>query len=169
MRIITTDKQDKKTQYQRDLAETKLFCLQPLNSILTDSCDTMVEVVVRFRCCETGSFPQNLLVDFGNEPLLIREFNIDVGPRGDTLSRLAKVRQELAKAKNFDESKIIRDVNNDGKSPLVSCYKLPKNPESFVSEQMMTANRQMTPASYPNIMHQMLYSEEAHMRNLLAR
>jgi len=172
VQIVITDKKGKKSQHNVDLSETPLTSFKIPDKFLTDveSCDIKLEVVVRFRCRVTGSFPQNLLVDFGKEPLLMREFNIDVVSHEDTMTRLMTVRQDLSsEAARFDESKVIRDENNDEERQLVSTYKLPTNPESFVSAQMINQSSALSPDSYANIMHQMLYSEEAHMKNLLTR
>lgn len=158
--------------WSQDLTKDKLLHYNPSNSVLGHLGSALeMTVVVEFHCSVFASFAQCLLFDFGGEPLLKKDFNIDVLSKGmeSTIRQLTSVREELSQVNsNIDENRIIRMERDEEENKLVASYSLPKDAERIVSAQMVDQCA-ITPDHYVQVMHQLLYAEEAHMKTQLMR
>jgi hypothetical protein len=167
--VVAFDKSNKPaTLLSKDFKE---ISYQPPKVLAFDSITQTIEfrVTVSFQTSVFGSFTQRILFNFGSEPLLMKEFNIDIGSQ-DTLKKLTDARQAVnPEALPWDDRdiKVIRCEPNAEKESLMSTYSLPKEAERIVSAQLVEG--EIREDTYKQTMHQLLFTEEVHMRNLLLR
>lgn len=138
-----------------------------------DTGQMRVDITVGFSSTVFGSFSQCLLLDFGRKPYLVQRMNVDVC--GEELSgQLDAIRQEVGEGhQRWDESSVelVRVVPTDHvaqqRDKLCKMYSVPAKVHNIVSAQLLTGSTDKR--YYQRTMHQLLFIEEAYMRQKIAR
>ena len=132
-----------------------------------------VDITVGFSSTVFGSFSQCLLLDFGRKPYLVQRLNVDVC--GKELSvQLDAIREEVGEGhQRWDESSVelVRVLPTDPiaqqRDKLCKMYSVPAKAHNIVSAQVLMGSSDKM--HYQRTMHQLLFMEEAYMRQKIAR
>ena len=135
-----------------------------------------VDVSVSFESPKQTSnrtFTQCLRFDFGKEPYLLQDLNVDIA-RTEVLDTISATREELkldpsvwkdGSVEVVASSRTTSVSNQDGE--LQNRYQLPARIENVVSAQVIEVN--ITAENYQRVMHQLLFTEELFMKKAISR
>lgn len=157
---------------------------KPLNSVdfktpqpppSTKHGNITVRVTISFTSEAKGSFPQSVILDFGEAPFLVVKLHVDV-QSGTFLEKLKKERNKLKMDWKLWDKTSMKIVRFEPRPPnyalddqLLKKYPLPERPEVIYTDQLQDEGKGLNPNNYNRVMHSLLFVEETFMQKEIGR